>query len=337
MYSNLRVGIVGVGRIGRFHMETCRQTPGFDVRAVCDPSEAVRESLRTTAAAVYPSPEAMLQLEELDAVFVCTPPAQQIEVAAPCAARSIPVLCEKPFGTDLNEAKELLRLAARYNTPILLASKFRHVPAVERARELLRQDAIGPLVHAEIEFCDAVDMTGRWNSVASQSGGGVIVDAGSHAFDMLQFVAGPLHQVRASRMAQVQQLLVEDGARIHVETIGGATASITVSWSLPAAGNPLLRLEGERGEITVGWRESWVRAQGSEPAPLDGGYDKVDAHRRMYERFGRILRAQEAPWITNEEILAVSEAIEAAYASLDGTDWIALPSTEEVGSVAKRQ
>ncbi len=339
MESDLRVGIVGAGRIGRFHLETCRETPGFNIRAVCDPSDSIRKSFGTHDVALYSSADDMLAREELDAIFVCTPPAHHVPVASLCLENAIPVLCEKPFGTDLADAGTLLDLSVRHQTPILLASKFRHVPAIARARELLRERAIGSLVHVEIEFCDYVDMAGRWNSIPSQSGGGVIVDSGSHAFDMLQFVAGPLHCIQAIRMRQVQPFAVEDGVVVHVETQEGATASITLSWSLPAVGTPLLRLRGERGEIAVGWRESWLRVQGNDPVRFGAGYDKVEAHRGMYQQLRRVLRSGTAAWITSEEILAVSRAIESAYASLDSESRVTLPSRhdEAISDLAGRQ
>jgi predicted dehydrogenase len=337
--SDIRVGIVGAGRIGRFHLETCRETPGFDVRAACDPSDSIRKSLGTHNVALYSSTDDMLAHEELDAVFVCAPPAHHVPVASLCLEHAIPVLCEKPFGIDLVDACTLLDLSDRHRTPILLASKFRHVPAIAQARELLHQDAIGLLVHVEIEFCDYVDMAERWNSIPSQSGGGVIVDSGSHAFDILQFVAGSLHCIQATRMRQVQPFAVEDGVIVHVKTQKGVTASVTLSWSLPAVGAPLLRLRGERGEITVGWRESWLRVQGNDPVRFGAGYDKVETHHGMYQQFRQVLQRGRAAWISSEEILAVSQTIESAYASLHSERFVTLPSHHDktMSGLAGRQ
>ena len=326
MGSDLRIGIIGAGRIGQFHLETCAATAGFDVVAACDPSDEVRNLLAGAGISVHRSAKEMVASEELDAAFVCAPPVEHIAAASACAAVGVPVLCEKPFGTDTEAAVELLRISAEFATPIVLASKFRHVRDVGRARELLREGAIGSLVHVEIEFCDRVEMTDRWNTIPSQSGGGVIVDAGSHAFDLLEFVAGPLCRVHATRMKQVQPFAVEDGALIQVELLDGVTASVTVSWSLPPAGRPLLRLRGTRGEIAVGWRESWLLVEGEETVRFGSGYDKVEAHRQMYEGFRRVLRSGGAAWITNEEILRVSEGIESAYRSIESASWVALPA-----------
>src|SRR5512139_3570629 len=175
---SMRVGIVGLGRIGGVHLEAWKSIPEAEVVAVCDTFLTGRRRARTEGVLAYADLERMLDCEQLDAVSVCTPPADHAEVVTACLNKGVHVLCEKPLAVTTWDALTMLPAASRRRRQLLLATKFRHVPELALARELLASGELGDPITFEISFCSPVDMSRRWNSLPHRSGGGVIIDNG---------------------------------------------------------------------------------------------------------------------------------------------------------------
>src|SRR5262245_19238669 len=155
----MRVGIIGLGRAGQVHLDGWRAVTTAEVPAVSDPSPAVRRKARAQGFRVYADPLEMIAHESLDAVSICAPPAAHAPLAVACLEQGMHVLCEKPLATTVGAALRMLRTAARVRRHLLLATKFRHVPDLAVARELISDGAIGEPVAFEIDFSSMVDMT----------------------------------------------------------------------------------------------------------------------------------------------------------------------------------
>jgi len=318
----MRLGIIGLGRAGSWHLENWQQVEGTTVIAACDPSPASRRKARELGLKAYEDPMDMIAREKLDAVDIVTPPAQHAPIAVACLERGLHVLCEKPLATTVGAALRMLRTAARTRRQLVLATKFRHVPDLATARALVAEGAIGEPVGFEIDFSSMVDMTGRWNAQRPLAGGGVIIDNGCHAFDVVAYLFGTVTRVLATRLKQVQEMGVEDSATLLVAAGKGLIGRIEVSWSLATGRANYVTVYGSKGTIEVGWRGSFLREAGKAPVQIGPGYDKNDAHRRMFGRFAGLVRGEGRPWITAGECLRTVAAVDAAYRSLAWGGWV---------------
>jgi predicted dehydrogenase len=318
----MRVGIIGLGRAGTVHLEGWRAVRDAEIPAVSDPSPAVRRKARAAGLRVYADPLEMIAAESMDAVSICTPPATHANLAAACLERGLHVLCEKPLATTVGAALRMLRTAARVRRHLLLATKFRHVPDLAAARQLIAEGAIGEPVAFEIDFSSMVDMTSRWNSSRPLAGGGVIIDNGCHAFDIVAFLFGTVSRVQATRLKQLQDMPVEDSATILVAAGKGLIGRIDLSWSLATGRETYVTVYGSQGTIEVGWRGSRLRVAGKPPREIGPGYSKNDAHTRMFEAFTGVVRGEARPWISTGECLRTVAAVDAAYRSLSWGGWV---------------
>lgn len=312
----LRIGLIGLGRAGGLHLEAIQGVSDAAVVAVCDPVPSALQRAEAAGLSAYAGIEAMLDDAVLDAAVVCTPPDEHARTVAACLERGLDVLCEKPLALTRREVHGVLQAALRARRQVLVASKFRHVPALVRARELIHSGMLGEPACFEVSFASVVDMGGRWNSNPARSGGGVIVDNGSHAFDIVSFLFGRIDRVRAERIKALQPLTVEDSATIQVWAGDGVLGRIDLSWSLPIARDSYVVVHGSRGTVEVGWRESRVKFAGGAWQEIGEAYDKLDAHRAMIARFVRVVRGTDWPWMTGVECLQVLGAIDASYRSL---------------------
>src|SRR5574340_1197888 len=132
----MRIGIIGIGRAGKVHLDAWQLVPGAQVAAVYDPSAAARQEAMSAGLQAYGEIEELLDEELLDAVSICAPPADHADLADECFKRGLHVLCEKPLALNTQEAMWMLRMAAAKRCHLLLATKFRHVPEVVMARDL---------------------------------------------------------------------------------------------------------------------------------------------------------------------------------------------------------
>ncbi|HBE47293.1 MAG TPA: gfo/Idh/MocA family oxidoreductase, partial [Cyanobacteria bacterium UBA11369] len=236
--------------------------------------------------------------------------------------RKINVLCEKPFSIDSKSAKTMLDAAKKAGVKLTMASKFRYVEDVIKARNIVNSGILGEIVLFENAFTSRVDMSSRWNSNPKVSGGGVLIDNGTHSVDIMRYFLGPLAEVQVVEGKRIQGLLVEDTVRIFVKSISGVTGNIDLSWSINKELDYYIRIYGSLGTISVGWKESKYRQSSSSDWIVFGkGYDKVQAFGSQIENFAKAIKGEESLLITPEDALASVEVIEAAYAAMNQSHW----------------
>ena len=321
--AGVRVGIVGFGRAGRVHLEAWRAVPGVEVAAVSDQSAAIVAGARAEGLHAVGNSRELFSMPGLDAVSICAPPVEHARLTIAALTQGLHALCEKPLAIRGPAAMRMFLAAARTGRQLLLATKFRHVPDLIVARELIATGVIGEPLAFEIDFSSWVDMANRWNSRRSVSGGGVIIDNGGHAFDIVGFLFGPVTRVQATRLKPAQRLAVEDSATVMVEVANGLIGRIDLSWSLPTRRATYLMIHGTEGSLDVGWHTSCLRLKGQEPRPLHVGlYDRHASHVAMMYAFLGVVSGTRRPWITPGECLRTVAAVEASYRSLRSGRWI---------------
>lgn len=328
MRGQVRFAIVGAGAIAHAYEAAFKTLDEAAITAVCDVrSSAAEEYARRIGCDAYVSVEDLLTYAEFDAAVICTPPISHETLACLLLQAKKHVLCEKPLATNVASAHRMLEAARDSDMKLTMASKFRYVADVRKARELVAVGAIGELVFVENAFTSRVDMRERWNSNAAISGGGVLIDNGTHAVDILRYFLGNLRDVQTVEGRRMQDLAVEDTVRLFVHNDEGVMGSSDLSWSIDKELETFLRVYGSDGTILVGWKESKYRRRGEPDWHVLGtGYDKVQAFRDQLRNFCYAIMGEAELHITPRDALASVEVIQAAYAALEFARW------ERIGS-----
>jgi len=319
----VRFGLVGAGAIAQAYAQAFSQTTAAKLVAVADSRREAAEKMADAAQCqAFTDAESMADAVELDAVIVCTPPSTHREICCALMERGIHVLCEKPLAISSADAEAMIAAAEARSLHFTMASKFRYVADVQKAKELIADGTIGEVVLFENVFTGRVDMSTRWNSNPEIAGGGVLIDNGTHSVDVARFCLGELAEVQAMEGNRIQLLPVEDTAKMFIRSRKGVLGSIDLSWSVSKELPYFIAVYGSEGTILVGWRESKYRRAGDADWTVFGaGYDKFAAFRGQIENFAGVVRGEESLVVTPEDALASVRVIEAAYRSLARGAW----------------
>lgn len=317
-------GLVGAGGVAQSYLQAFTGLEEAHIVGVAD----VRLDVASSAAeahgcGAFSSWQEMVERTRPEAALVCTPPSTHAEICMGLLGTGTAVLCEKPFTTDLPSARELAEVSASSGTLLTMASKFRYVQDVIRAKSILASGILGEIILLENVFASRAEMSARWNSDPAVSGGGVLIDNGTHSVDVVRYFLGPIVEVLAVEGKRVQSVAVEDTVQLFARADNGARATIDLSWSIDKERDTYLEIYGSHGTVSVGWRESRYRqATSADWVVFGSGYDKVAAMRAQVVNFCRALRGEERLLIDTEDALASVAVIEKAYRSLERSRWV---------------
>ena len=326
MPEKVRFGLVGAGNIAQSYAQAFAACPDAALVAVADVRPTVARALgEAFGCASYPSHQAMANAKRLDAVIICTPPVLHPEICLYFIDRKVHVLCEKPLSIDAKSARDMTEAARKADVKFTMASKFRYVEDVVRAKAIVTSGILGEIVLFENAFTSRVDMSDRWNSDPMISGGGVLIDNGTHSVDLMRYFLGPLADVQVVEGRRSQGLKVEETVRIFVRSVAGVLGNIDLSWSLNKELDSYINIYGSHGTVWVGWKESKYRQEGGRDWVVFGnGYNKLQAFSRQITNFAAAIRGEAMLLITPEDAVASVEVIEAAYRDLRRSHWVAV-------------
>ena len=228
----LRVGCVGTGFIAGQHLRALTAFDDVDVVAVADPvSERAREAAGDYGARAHGDGLALLDGEDLDAVWLCVPPFAHGALEAAALDRGVPFFVEKPLATDVPIARMVADQVARSGLPTAVGYHWRQLDLVQRAAELL---AGRPVQLVTGYWLDRTPGVAWW--VRRDHSGSQVIEQTTHVFDLARHLAGEVATVAAAERA------ASDGPG-----------------DVPAAASALLRFaSGAVGSISsarvLGWR-----------------------------------------------------------------------------------
>jgi len=150
----------------------------------------------------YDQAESLIHDPDVDAIYIATPPAFHKPYALQVAAAGKPVYVEKPMALNGPECDDMIEACQAAHVPLFVAYYRRALPRFLKIKELLDSGAIG-----EVRLVTALylrpalsgekrDPQHNWRINPQLSGGGLLLDVGSHALDILDFLLGPVHSVQ---------------------------------------------------------------------------------------------------------------------------------------------
>ena len=241
----VRWGIVGLGDIAARAVAPAIQAhAGSELVAICrrDPQLLDQYAQEFGVSQAYTSYDDMLAAGGLDAVYVATPVNLHGPQTLAALERGMHVLVEKPMAMDAAEAARMVETADGAGLKLGIAFYHRFYPINLRVREIVESGELGELIalHANTSgpFTMTPDDPKYWRVDRAQSGGGPLMDLGSHRLDIFYSLAGRAAQVAAFSDQRVIPGDVEDTTSVIVQYHSGVQATISALWSInPARGD----------------------------------------------------------------------------------------------------
>ncbi|MGD0796427.1 MAG: Gfo/Idh/MocA family oxidoreductase [Acidobacteriaceae bacterium] len=188
---------------------------------------------------------------KIDAVYVASPVALHAAQTIASLAAGKHVLCEKPVALSLAQAESMAEAAAESAQLCAIAYYRRLYPKLIRARQLIREGAIGQPVLVEANYHGWLESPERgWLKDPALAGGGPLYDVGSHRIDACNFLFGKPLRATGLLSNALHPLAVEDSATTLIEYVNGIHAVVDVRWNSRIARDQF-RIIGSEGEISL--------------------------------------------------------------------------------------
>ena len=246
-----RLGFLGIGWIGRNRMEALARAGVAEVAAVADPDVELRTAALAGGAAGAVEGEGLARLLELDldAIVIATPSALHAEQAVEALGHGLAVFCQKPLGRDAAEARAVVQAARRADRLLGADLSYRHARAALALKRVVDSGALGRVYAVDLAFHNAYGPDKPWFRRRDLSGGGCLIDLGTHLIDLAIWLLGSdrarvlsSHVLREGRPLPPDSLEVEDHVLAELELGDGAIARLACSWWLPAGRDCVLEV-----------------------------------------------------------------------------------------------
>ncbi len=191
----VRLGFLGCGRVTTtLHLPALRRVPEISVAAVADQDGDRAAAVRRTwnIGGTHPTLPALLADESLDAIAVCTPPAQHADAACAVLASGKALFLEKPLAPSLADCDRILAAAAGATAPAVVGFNLRQHALLLEGRSLIRRGALGEIEAIRSSFTTDIRLTTplpAWRD-RRQEGGGALQEIGTHHFDLWRWLLG---------------------------------------------------------------------------------------------------------------------------------------------------
>ncbi len=254
----LRIGLIGVGRMGRVYArDLAARVPGATLAAVADVNAAAAEEVagEWSVPRFYPEPEALFDDPAVDAVVIVSPTSTHRPLAIASLQRGKPTFCEKPPALSLAETAAIEKEVARTGVFFQMGFMRRFDAGYAAARRQVREGVVGvPVVfksssrdprRTSLEYADP------------RSSGGMIIDMGIHDFDLARWFMGEVETVSAvgGTLAYPELKTVGDidNAIVSLVFEGGNLGVVDLSRNGIYGYDISTELLGTRGTLRIGY------------------------------------------------------------------------------------
>ena len=249
MRKLVRVGVIGVGAMGRNHVRIYSQLPKVDLIAVADVDEKLAASVaREYDCKPYADHNDLLN-ENLDAVSIAVPTTSHTKVALDVIQRGISILVEKPVTETVENANQIIEAAQQKGVKLMVGYIERFNPAIMKLKQLISNGQLGDIISISAK------RVGPYNPKVRDVG--VILDFGTHDIDIMSYLYGKnVKEVYALAGSVIHGH--ESHAIITLNFNNGGRGVIETNWLTPHKVRSLTVI-GSKGIAEVNYIESTLR------------------------------------------------------------------------------
>ncbi|MFT3717741.1 Gfo/Idh/MocA family protein [Pseudorhodoferax sp.] len=309
------VGLIGAGAIGRAHLNGAAQAAGIKIVGIADPNPAAAQLANEFGLPHFTDHRTLRDTLQPDGAIIATPNALHVPMALEWLAEGRPVLVEKPVAGTVEEGRQLAHAADAAKVPVLVGHHRRHNPILRKARELVREGALGRLVSASVLATFLKPDAYFEQAWRRSNGGGPVLINLIHEIDLVRFVCGEIRSLQALTSNAIREFEVEDSAAALLRLDNNALVTITLSdtaaspwsWDLASGENPAFSRSQAESHFLCGtnaslalptlrtWRYPGERGWFQPLEPGSIAFQPADPYIEQMRHFGAVIRREEAP------------------------------------------
>lgn len=242
--KRLNLGMIGAGNIATRHLANLEFLGGNRICGICDVDlDLAGRKASAAGAKAYGRWQDMFdERDDLDGIFICTPPILRRPIIEAAVERRLPFFCEKPPAQDLEEAAAITNLLKGADLIHSVGFNQRYAPSVARCRELFHERPVSLVEGSVIGSPGLTRNLGADWFYLKEAGGGLF-DNSVHTIDIIRHVAGEVATVHAFgsnlTVPISEDFTIEDSMTINLQFSSGALGCVLLSWACAQRQNAL--------------------------------------------------------------------------------------------------
>ena len=239
--KKVRLGLIGLGYIGKIHLRNCLNLESAKLVAVSDISKKnLGLAKKMSVKSAFSNYQQLLENPDVDAVIISLPTYLHLSCAQKSAEAGKDIFVEKPLARNVADGKEIISAAKRNGVKLMVGYQFRFSSAFRDLRYKIRTGVLG-----EVQIAYATNIGSgpfylrtegylprpvpSWWFTKELTGGGALIDMGCHMINLLRWYFGEVTDVK-SYLGYRLNLDFEDHAICLAKFAAGQTAIINVGW-----------------------------------------------------------------------------------------------------------
>ncbi|MEH7481634.1 Gfo/Idh/MocA family oxidoreductase [Neobacillus drentensis] len=200
------VGVIGLGGMSNFYLRNISKIDSIQVGAICDSNQDILNKIGEEEGISqdkrFNNIEEIIVSPDVDAIISVVPNNLHAKILELCILHQKPILAEKPFTLNFEEAENLNLLYKKNPIPCMIGFIHRYTPSFQYAKKLLEENTIGQIRHIDVRYQQSFgaplfNVPYLWRFNKAVTGTGALGDLGAHMIDSARFFVGEFHSVSA--------------------------------------------------------------------------------------------------------------------------------------------
>jgi predicted dehydrogenase len=239
--KKIGLGIIGLGYVGSIHLRHSLKLANTDLIAVSDLSKkALNKAREAGVKKTFTTYQDLLREPDIDAVIIAVPTHFHPQCAVEAAEARKHIFLEKPIARNVEEAKEIISACQRNSVKLMIGYPLRFKRDLRTLKKQVKSGVFGdieiahatyigcgPFFHREEDYAPVP--VPEWWFNKELTGGGALIDVGSHMINLLRWYFGEITEIR-SQLGYRLNMSMEDSAICLAKFESGVRAVITVGW-----------------------------------------------------------------------------------------------------------
>ena len=229
---NFKIGLIGCGLIG-YKRSKSLGSKGKLVACADININRARKIASNKKVRIFNDWRKLLDIKEIDIVIISTPHDQLSKILLQAHKKKKHILVEKPGSKNLNEISKIISKVKHSKIKIRVGFNHRYHPSIIKAQEIIESGVIGKPMYLRARYGHGgrLGYEKEWRAKPSISGGGELIDQGSHLIDLSRLFLGEFNKVKGFINTYFYKMSVEDNAFLTLKTNSNKVAFLHVSWT----------------------------------------------------------------------------------------------------------